>query len=136
MKASHAAKAPGVDIHRRDQLQPNGQIRRQMMFRLEILRTFVAVVREGSIIAASRRCGYSAAAVSRQMTALQGRLGITLFQPDGRGIRCTAEARELAEAAQRLLDESSRFHDLAWRLSATSLLEDASSRLTTGQRTS
>ena len=79
------------------------------MINLNILNTFVAVVDHGSVIGASRVCGYSPAAVSRQMAGLQRRLGVRLFEADGRGIRSTAAAEDLAVEARRLLDESYRF---------------------------
>lgn len=79
------------------------------MINPSVLRTFVAVVDHGSVIAAARECGYTPAAVSRQMSRLQRRLGVALFEPDGRGIRATAIAEELATGARRLLRESSEF---------------------------
>ncbi|WP_404434292.1 LysR family transcriptional regulator [Microbacterium lacus] len=83
------------------------------MIHLTVLRTFIAVLDHGSIIEASRNCGYSPAAVSRQMSALQARLGVRLFEPDGRGIRPRPIAEELAVGARRLLDECDQFDDYA-----------------------
>lgn len=74
-----------------------------------ILQTFIAVLDGGSIVAASRACGYTPAAVSRQMSSLQKRLGVRLFEPDGRGIRPTPIAVELAIGARRLLEQNTEF---------------------------
>lgn len=81
-----------------------------------ILQTFVAVLDNGSVMAAARECGYSPAAVSRQMSRLQRRLGVRLFEPDGRGIRPTAIAEELAVGARRLLAASALFDEHAREL--------------------
>lgn len=74
-----------------------------------VLQTFVAIIDHGSVVAASRECGYTPAAVSRQMARLQTRLGVRLFEPDGRGIRPTAIAEELAVGARHLLKENCQF---------------------------
>lgn len=76
---------------------------------LRVLRTLVAVVDCGTVIGASRARGYSAAAVSRQMSALQSRLGVRLFVPDGRSIAPTAEAVELAERAREVTAAADAF---------------------------
>ena len=89
------------------------------MIHLTILRTFIAVIDHGSIIGASRDCGYSPAAVSRQMSALQARLGVRLFEPDGRGIRPRPIAEELAVGARRLLDECDQFDEYVQVLCAS-----------------
>jgi DNA-binding transcriptional LysR family regulator len=80
------------------------------MIPFDVLRTFLAVFDEGSVIGASRVCGFSPAAVSRQMGALQRRTGLVLFVPEGRGIRPTAHAERLADEARRLMDAA---HDFA-----------------------
>lgn len=79
------------------------------MISLEVMRTFVAVVDRGSVVDAARVCGYSPAAISRQMSAFQRGLGVRLFEPAGRGIRSTPIAEELAASARALLLESARF---------------------------
>jgi DNA-binding transcriptional LysR family regulator len=79
------------------------------MVDLAALQTFIAVIDCGSIIGAARARGYSPAAVSRQMSALQARVGVRFFEPDGRGIRATSAAEEFAERARILVDEISLF---------------------------
>lgn len=81
------------------------------MLNLRILKTFLAVVDAGSVIGAARKRGYSAAAVSRQMAELQRRLDIQLFEPDGRGIRPSAHALQLAERARGLMAEADRLEE-------------------------
>nr|WP_243847298.1 LysR family transcriptional regulator [Microbacterium ulmi] len=73
------------------------------------MQTFVAVVEHGSVIGASRACGYSPAAVSRQMSSLSLSLGVTLFVPQGRSIRPSEKALLLAARARVLLQEAESF---------------------------
>ncbi|MCH6230896.1 LysR family transcriptional regulator [Microbacterium sp. CFH 31415] len=80
-----------------------------MITDLHTLRSFVAVVECGSVVAAARCRGYSAAAVSRHLGRLQRRLGVALFEPDGRGIRPTQHGLQLAEQARELIAEVRRF---------------------------
>lgn len=79
------------------------------MIAVDALKTFVAVIDCGSIVGAARTTGYSAAAVSRQMSGLQRRLGVTFFEPHGRGIRATPAAIEYAARAREIVDEVNRF---------------------------
>ena len=50
------------------------------------LRTLVEVIRLGSFAAAATRLGYTASAVSQQMSALERDTGVTLFQRAARSI--------------------------------------------------
>ena len=94
------------------------------MIAFDVLRTFLAVFDEGSVIGASRVCGFSPAAVSRQMGAFQRRTGLVLFEPAGRGIRPTAHAKRLADEARRVLDAA---HDFS-RFMGDLAHEDADTR--------
>ena len=76
------------------------------MLSLRVLKTFLAVVDTGSVSGAARLRGYSSAAVSRQMAGLQRRLGVTLFLPEGRGIRPSAHAIRLAARSRALIAEA------------------------------
>lgn len=76
------------------------------MTNIELLRTLVAVIDLGSVSAAARTRGYAASAVSRQLTKLRDVLGTDLFEPDGRGIRPTPAAREIAARVRVLIDEA------------------------------
>jgi DNA-binding transcriptional LysR family regulator len=73
------------------------------------VQTFLAVIDCGSVIEASRVRGYSAAAVSRQLGRLQGRLGVRLFVREGRSIRPTEAAIALALHDRRLVAEAEKF---------------------------
>lgn len=90
-----------------------------MISDLQALRSFIAVVERGSVVAAARECGYSPAAVSRQLGRLQRKLGVTLFEPVGRGIRPTAHGVRLAEEARVFVAEARRFEDAARALAGT-----------------
>lgn len=72
--------------------------------RLRVLR---AVVAAGSVNGAATTLGYTASAVSQQLTALQRETGLTLVQRVGRGIEPTAAGHAVADAAAGL------FHELA-----------------------
>lgn len=67
------------------------------MLRLELVRPLIAVFDAGSVTGAARDLGYSPAAVSRHLANLQRLLAVTLFRPEGRGIRATEEAAGLVE---------------------------------------
>jgi DNA-binding transcriptional LysR family regulator len=95
------------------------------MVNLRVIETFMAVIDTGSIAAAARRRAYSAAAVSRQMTWLQRRIGVTFFEPEGRSIRATQEAHEFAIEARSLLAEVNRFEHYAATFSACRRSKDS-----------
>lgn len=71
------------------------------MDRLDALSIFVAVAEEGSFIAAARRLGRSATAVTRAVGLLEDRLGVRLLTR-------TTRAMALTEAGQRALDQGRR----------------------------
>lgn len=79
------------------------------MVNLTVLKTFIAVIDAGSVVAAARQRGYSPAAVSRQLAWLQRRYEIRFFEPQGRSIRPTTDALEFAVRARELVDEATRF---------------------------
>ena len=73
------------------------------------IRTFLAAVEEGSFSAASRALGQTQPTVSRQISALEEALGLTLFEREHSGLTPTESALELlehvrtmGEAAQRI----------------------------------
>jgi LysR family transcriptional regulator, low CO2-responsive transcriptional regulator len=67
------------------------------------LRTFLAVVRGGSVTAASEELVVTQPSVSAAVTALSRELGVALLERDGRGIRATAAGREFAAYAADVL---------------------------------
>jgi DNA-binding transcriptional LysR family regulator len=78
-----------------------------------LLTSFVAVYRTGSFIEASEQLNVSQSALSRRLAELQSQLGVTLFEPDGRGIRRTTDAERLLPHALRAWQSISDFKNAA-----------------------
>ncbi|MCS2158933.1 LysR family transcriptional regulator [Scandinavium sp. H11S7] len=68
------------------------------------LRYFIAVVEEGSVLAASRRVHVAQPALTRQIHHLEESLGVRLFERHARGMKLTVAGMALFEDAQELLD--------------------------------
>lgn len=66
------------------------------------VRVFLAVVREGSTLAASRQLGMAQPTVARRIEALEHALGLVLFEKDTRGFRPTSAAFELLPQAEAM----------------------------------
>ena len=77
---------------------------------------FLAVVREGSTLAASRKLGIAQPTVARRIDALEHALGLTLFERDTRGFRPTPEAQGLVPLAQAMETAASELTDAASNL--------------------
>lgn len=82
------------------------------------LRTLVEVTRLGSFAAAANRLGYTASAVSQQMSALERDTGVDLFQRSARSIHPTEAALVMTRHAAKVLTDiealmaaASRTHD-------------------------
>lgn len=73
------------------------------MFNVSQLRAVCAVVREGSFAGAARRLGYTASAVSQQVSGLERGVGVVLFEREASGIRATPAARYMAIHGEELL---------------------------------
>ncbi|MFB8388082.1 LysR family transcriptional regulator [Microbacterium sp. NPDC055910] len=84
-----------------------------MIADLSVMKTFVSVVDQGSVVGAAKALGYSPAAVSRQMGWLQRRLGVRLFVPVGRSIEPTAPALEFVQRCREVVEEVRRFESYA-----------------------
>ncbi|MET3811749.1 DNA-binding transcriptional LysR family regulator [Arthrobacter sp. UYEF3] len=69
------------------------------------LRTLVEVVRLGSFAAAATRLGYTASAVSQQMSALERDTGVDLFQRSARSIHPTEAAVVMTRHAAKVLTD-------------------------------
>ncbi|CAN5896104.1 LysR family transcriptional regulator [soil metagenome] len=67
------------------------------------LRTFAAVARAGSVVAAAAGLHVTQPAVSSALRALERSLGVALVEPDGRGVRLTAAGEVFAGYVHRLL---------------------------------
>lgn len=66
---------------------------------------FLQVARTHSFAKAGESIGLSRASISRQMTALEKRLGVTLFVRDTNGVSLTPQAIELLPHVRELLDK-------------------------------
>jgi DNA-binding transcriptional LysR family regulator len=75
---------------------------------LDLLRTFLAVHRAGSVTAAAQLLGLSQPAVTGQLKALEQALGRSLFLRHARGVTATAAGEELAQRLAGPMDELNR----------------------------
>ncbi|MQP65012.1 LysR family transcriptional regulator [Niveispirillum sp. SYP-B3756] len=92
--------------------------------RLEIanavsMMSFAAVVSTGSFSAAADALGYSKAAVSRQISQLEARIGLRLLERTTRSIALTPAGREIYSRCSRILDEVKEANDLLAGIQAT-----------------
>jgi len=71
---------------------------------LTALRTFEAAARHGSFTRAAEELHVTQSAVSRQVQALEDRIGVTLFERNGRRLALSLEGRLLANAATDALE--------------------------------
>lgn len=76
------------------------------MDRLREMAVFVAVAEAGGFARAAARLHASAPAVTRAVAALEGRLGVRLFQRTTRSLRLTEAGQRLLEPARRLLADA------------------------------
>lgn len=68
------------------------------------LQVFVAVAREGTVVAAARYLSLSQSATSQALGELERQLGVGLFERLGRKLRLNDMGRHLLPRAERLLD--------------------------------
>ncbi|HEY4253534.1 MAG TPA: LysR family transcriptional regulator [Roseomonas sp.] len=73
------------------------------MDRIEAMRVFVSALEEGSLAAAGRRLGRSAAAVTRAITFLERHVGTQLLHRTTRSIRPSEAGERYATACRRVL---------------------------------
>lgn len=66
------------------------------------IRVFLAVLRTGSTLAASKSLGMAQPTVARRIEALEHTLGLTLFDRDTRGARATKAALKLQTSAEAI----------------------------------
>src|SRR5688572_33121966 len=71
---------------------------------LTALRSFEAAARHGSFTRAAEELHVTQGAVSRQVQALEARLGVALFERNGRTLTLSLEGRRLATAATEALE--------------------------------
>jgi len=72
-------------------------------------RAFVVTAEEGSLSAAARTLGVTQSTLSRQVSALEQNLDITLFERVGRGLELTPSGAELLEHAKKMTDSAIQF---------------------------
>src|ERR1051325_3137568 len=77
------------------------------------LKTFVVVAEAGGFASAQGRLHLSQPAASRQIQALEGELGIPLFDRVGREIKLTSEGEDLLRRSRRLLQDAESFGERA-----------------------
>ncbi|HEY0201719.1 MAG TPA: LysR family transcriptional regulator, partial [Burkholderiaceae bacterium] len=82
----------------------------------QILRAFVAVVREGSVSRAARLLHLSQPAVSLQLKALAAQTGLILFTRTSHGLAPTRDAAALLSQAERALAALADFGHAAQNL--------------------
>jgi LysR family transcriptional regulator, regulator for bpeEF and oprC len=75
------------------------------MDRFTALQIFVRVVESGSFSQAAREFGVGQPAVSKQIAALERRLGVQLLNRTSRGLRPTPSGLDLYQSGTRLLDD-------------------------------
>lgn len=71
-------------------------------FDWNLIQSFLAVIDEGSLLAAARRTGSSQPTLGRHVEALELQLGVSLFERTGRALVPTAAAREIADIARSM----------------------------------
>ena len=77
------------------------------MFDWNLIRSFLAILDEGSLAAASRKSGISQPTLGRHVDELEASLGVTLFQRGRSGMVPAPAALELAESARKMEQASS-----------------------------
>jgi DNA-binding transcriptional LysR family regulator len=82
-------------------------------FDLELLRTFNAVVTQGTFTAASKHLQRTQSAVTQQMSRLEEQIGSPLFMKAGRVKRLTARGQQLLHYAREILSLND---DAMWSL--------------------
>lgn len=83
------------------------------------VRVFLAVLREGSTLAASRRLDMAQPTVARRIDALEHEIGLTLFERNTRGFHPTEVARALLPIAENFERAAEEFRDKAQGLKAS-----------------
>lgn len=72
------------------------------LFDWSLVRSFLAVLEQGSLLAAARQLQSSQPTIGRHVTELESQLGLVLFERTGRGLLPTESALRLAESARAM----------------------------------
>jgi DNA-binding transcriptional LysR family regulator len=86
------------------------------MYEWSDLRIFLAVVRDGSALAASKSLGVNQTTVNRRLQALERDLGLILFDRQTRGHSLTEHGKSLLGTAQKVADRANDLNSAAERL--------------------
>ena len=70
------------------------------LFDWSLVRSFLAVLEKGSLLAASRHLQLSQPTIGRHVAELESQLGLVLFDRNGRGLLPTEASYHLAESAR------------------------------------
>lgn len=73
------------------------------------IRAFVSTAELGSLSAAALKLGLTQPTLSRQVAALEARLGVSLFEKIGRSLQLTPNGKDLLSSAQVMLEASQEF---------------------------
>ena len=73
-------------------------------FDWSLIRSFLAVLEQGSLMGAARTLHTSQPTVGRHVAELENQLGVVLFERTGRGLVPTATALQLAQSARTMED--------------------------------
>ncbi|HEY8295330.1 MAG TPA: LysR family transcriptional regulator [Micrococcaceae bacterium] len=87
------------------------------------LRTLLEVTRQGSFAAAASRLGYTASAVSQQMSALERDTGVILFERSARSVHPTEAALVMTRHAAKVLTDIDALLAASNRTHATGVQE-------------
>lgn len=99
-------------------------------FNWALVKSFVAVLDAGSLMAAARQLGAQQPTLSRHVAELEAQLGAPLFERTGRGVTPTAAALAIADAARQMQGGAATLQRaLAQRAAASS----GTVRITTSQ---
>ncbi|MBV7394371.1 LysR family transcriptional regulator [Mameliella sediminis] len=86
------------------------------------LRVFLAVVRKGSTLAASKGLGMAQPTVARRIEALEHELGLVLFDKDTRGFHPTAAALDILPLAENIEHAATALSERAAALAAPRMI--------------
>ncbi len=70
------------------------------------MRSFLAVIERGSLLAAARHLGVSQPTLGRHVAELERQLGTVLFERTGRGLVATSTARSIADQARAMAENA------------------------------
>jgi DNA-binding transcriptional LysR family regulator len=75
-------------------------------FDWSLMRSFLAMIERGSLLAAARQLGVSQPTLGRHVAELERQLGAVLFERTGRGLVATSAARSIADQARAMADNA------------------------------